>query len=167
MKRVAVGIMLHPEEGSQEVLLVERHPDLKFFGGYMAFPGGTLEDQDERVPTEYLRNVDDDDEYRSFVAAAAREIFEEAGIWMAKGSRPVGRSELERYRRRLLDGEVSFSAILSETGHSKQSGPSLPSTAEPASRASAPRAVRRPPTGPSRALHAPPDPQSRCRLKED
>jgi glyoxylase-like metal-dependent hydrolase (beta-lactamase superfamily II)/8-oxo-dGTP pyrophosphatase MutT (NUDIX family) len=117
MKRVAVSVMLHPHDGSQEVLLVERHPDLKFFGGYMAFPGGTLEDQDETVPAEYLRNVEDDNEYRTFVAAAAREIFEETGIWMAKGSRPLGRSELEQYRRRLLDREISFGAILNETGH--------------------------------------------------
>jgi ribonuclease/clavin/mitogillin len=117
--------MLHPEEGSDQVLLVERNPDLRFFGGYMAFPGGTLEGQDDNVPAENLRNVDDA-EYRSFVAAAAREIFEEAGIWLAKGAARLDQSRLERYRRRLLDGDVTFGTVLGETGHYVDGGDFVP-----------------------------------------
>jgi glyoxylase-like metal-dependent hydrolase (beta-lactamase superfamily II)/8-oxo-dGTP pyrophosphatase MutT (NUDIX family) len=115
MKRVAVSVMLHPEDGSDRVLLVDRNPALKFFGGYGAFPGGTLEPQDEEVLVENL-DVAGDGDFRFFVVAAAREIFEEAGVWLARGPRPVDRNQLDIYRQRLLRGELMFGEILRETG---------------------------------------------------
>ena len=44
--RVAVSILLARGRESKEVLLVDRNPELIFFGGYQAFPGGTLEPED-------------------------------------------------------------------------------------------------------------------------
>jgi glyoxylase-like metal-dependent hydrolase (beta-lactamase superfamily II)/8-oxo-dGTP pyrophosphatase MutT (NUDIX family) len=119
MKRIAVSVLLHPDDGSDRVLLVERNPKLKFFGGYHAFPGGTLDRQDQSVPVENLPAEGETaiDEYSSFVAAAARELFEETGVWLGRGTSKVERDELARLRRRLLTGEISLLDILEETGH--------------------------------------------------
>jgi glyoxylase-like metal-dependent hydrolase (beta-lactamase superfamily II)/8-oxo-dGTP pyrophosphatase MutT (NUDIX family) len=101
------------------VLLVERNPELKFFGGYHAFPGGTLDRQDQSVPVENLPAGGEaaTDEYSSFVAAAARELFEETGVWLARGPQVIDRGSLARFRRKLLEGETSFGEILAETRH--------------------------------------------------
>ncbi len=119
MKRIAVSVLLHPDDGSGRVLLVERNPELKFFGGYHAFPGGTLDAQDQEVPVENLPTMGEAaiDEFQSFVAAAARELFEETGVWLGRGTRTVDRDTLDRFRRRLLADEISFLEILKETGH--------------------------------------------------
>jgi glyoxylase-like metal-dependent hydrolase (beta-lactamase superfamily II)/8-oxo-dGTP pyrophosphatase MutT (NUDIX family) len=119
MKRIAVSVLLHPDNDSSRVLLVERNPELKFFGGYHAFPGGTLDRQDQIVPVENLpRNGGAAiGEYGSFVAAAARELFEETGVWLGKGTSTVDRSSLAHLRRRLLTGEISFLDVLEETKH--------------------------------------------------
>ncbi len=119
MKRIAVSVLLHPDDGSGRVLLVERNPALKFFGGYHAFPGGTLDPQDQEVPVENLPTEGETgiDEFQSFVAAAARELFEETGLWLGRGTRFVGRDSLDRFRRMLLAGEISFLEILKQTRH--------------------------------------------------
>ncbi len=42
-KRDAAALLLTRGEGAAvEVYLVERSPELRFFGGYLALPGGTL-----------------------------------------------------------------------------------------------------------------------------
>ncbi len=115
MKRVAVAILLSPTMDSDQVLLVERNSRLKFMGGYFAFPGGTLESQDQAVPVVNLPQSPGAS--AEFVAAAARELFEETGVWLARGSRPVVPSTLDRLRRRLLNQELTFAEILNETGH--------------------------------------------------
>jgi glyoxylase-like metal-dependent hydrolase (beta-lactamase superfamily II)/8-oxo-dGTP pyrophosphatase MutT (NUDIX family) len=121
MMRVAVSILLARGRESKEVLLVDRNPELVFFGGYQAFPGGTLEPEDATVPVENLpRSVENSGDgqggdFSSFVAAAARELFEETGVWLGRGSdRSPG--SLEENRRRMLAGEVSFLEILKEKG---------------------------------------------------
>ena len=130
VKRVAVSILLSPEADSDQVLLVRRSPRLQFFGGYLAFPGGTLETDDERVPVTLGEGIPQGGDFRRFVAAAVREIFEETGIWLGRDSRGRGERPLERGerpsergerpsesdRRRMLDGEVSFVDLLTERG---------------------------------------------------
>ena len=117
MKRLAVSILLRPRDESQEVLLVDRNPKLAFFGGYQAFPGGTLEPEDAKAPIKNLPDAGKGlgDDYPAFVAAAARELFEETGVWFGRGSDRSERS-LEEDRRRMLAGEVTFDQILRETG---------------------------------------------------
>jgi glyoxylase-like metal-dependent hydrolase (beta-lactamase superfamily II)/8-oxo-dGTP pyrophosphatase MutT (NUDIX family) len=116
MNRLAVSIVLEPNDGSNEVLLVDRNPKLAFLGGYQAFPGGTLEPEDALVPVESLGTGMGGD-YSTFVAAAARELFEETGVWLGRGSGAT-RDSLEERRRQMLAGEVSFHEILKERGQS-------------------------------------------------
>jgi glyoxylase-like metal-dependent hydrolase (beta-lactamase superfamily II)/8-oxo-dGTP pyrophosphatase MutT (NUDIX family) len=90
------------------VLLVERNPKLRFFGGYHAFPGGGVDEGDRSVSIEGLP----DPELSLFLAAGARELFEETGLWIGRGSSVPGDDE----RRRLIAGEVIFSELLERHG---------------------------------------------------
>lgn len=118
-KRIAVSVLLARHHPSQELLLVSRNPELKFFGGYLAFPGGTLEEQDEGVEVreipEYQGRPQTED-LPAFIAAAARELFEETGIWLGRGGSPPDEGRLAEARRLLLAGRLSFPRLLSGMG---------------------------------------------------
>ena len=75
--RIASAVALtRDNNGVLEILLGERNPKLRFFGGYWAFPGGVLDDEiDERGSSgEALR------------ACAVRELHEETGVSFAAGA---------------------------------------------------------------------------------
>ncbi len=113
--RQAVSILLTPDPGSTEVFLVERNPKLSFFGGYFAFPGGTLDKEDADLPIVNVEHVGKDQE--KYLVAAAREIFEETGILLTHGQEPISEEALKNYRRQLLDDKISFAKILHEHRH--------------------------------------------------
>ena len=109
-KRKAVTIILTRDPNSSEIYLVERNPNLKFFGGYYAFPGGTLDDKD--VDFE-IKNADlIPKESQPYLVAAARELFEETGIFIPKSEQTISQQLLKKYRRQLLANEIQFSEIL-------------------------------------------------------
>lgn len=107
MLRSAVSLAVSRRNRPSEILLVERSRKLRFFGGFHAFPGGAVDDEDKNVPVEGLS----DPSLAPILAAGARELFEETGLWIARGHSPAA-SELRQDRRRLLAGEVGFSKIL-------------------------------------------------------
>jgi glyoxylase-like metal-dependent hydrolase (beta-lactamase superfamily II)/8-oxo-dGTP pyrophosphatase MutT (NUDIX family) len=107
MLRSAVSLAVSRRNRPSEILLVERSRKLRFFGGFHAFPGGAVDDEDKNVPVEGLS----DPSLAPILAAGARELFEETGLWIARGHSPAA-SELREDRRRLLSGEVGFSEIL-------------------------------------------------------
>ena len=96
----------------EELVLVERNSKLRHFGGFLAFPGGTLDPEDEAVPVLGL----EDPEKARFIVAGARELFEETGIWLGKGGESPSHDELVRDRRQLLAEEISFKALLEKQG---------------------------------------------------
>ncbi len=65
-----------------EVFWVRRSTKLAFLGGYRAFPGGQRELSDDEVR---VANCDDPDRV-AMISCAAREIFEEVGVLLAKGA---------------------------------------------------------------------------------
>jgi len=71
--RLASSVILtRGNRDSPEVFLVQRSPHLRFMGGYFAFPGGTLLQEDYcagNYPEDY-----------AFLRCAVRELFEETGI---------------------------------------------------------------------------------------
>ncbi len=121
MTRIAVSILLSRNESWDEVLLIDRNPKLSFFGGYQAFPGGTLEPEDAKVPVDNLDKLSQErgeslgKDFPSFVVAAARELFEETGVWLGRGVDESGRS-LDEDRRLMLADELSFVQILKQRG---------------------------------------------------
>lgn len=108
--RKAVSIALTPNRSSSDVFLVERNPKLRFFGGYFAFPGGTIDESDSDVE---LLNADHvPEESRPFIVAAAREVFEETGIFLARGAKSIPKAMQRLYRKDLLAEELAFNDLL-------------------------------------------------------
>jgi 8-oxo-dGTP pyrophosphatase MutT (NUDIX family) len=72
----ATSILLREAVGGPQVLLVQRHPQLKFMGGMWAFPGGRVEASDGPAA----------DPEHAFRAAAIRETLEECALQLPAGS---------------------------------------------------------------------------------
>jgi glyoxylase-like metal-dependent hydrolase (beta-lactamase superfamily II)/8-oxo-dGTP pyrophosphatase MutT (NUDIX family) len=71
-RRTAAALLITRGDGAERtVFLVERSPELRFFGGYWALPGGTLGDEDRLGAS---------DEAAALQACAHRELFEETGL---------------------------------------------------------------------------------------
>ena len=104
-----------------EVFLVRRSDSIAFLGGAHVFPGGRVD------PSDHIHDVDGTAEsIRSAIArmadvpaavaiahhvAAVRELFEEAGVLLA---RPLTAAAVERLtadRRDLLEGRITFADI--------------------------------------------------------
>lgn len=83
-KDAAAIILLRPntDPNNPEVFLVKRSTKLAFLGGYHAFPGGQRETSDGEVTVANC----EDPERAAMISCAAREIFEEVGVLLARGS---------------------------------------------------------------------------------
>lgn len=105
MRRTAAALLLTRGEGAAlEVFLVERSPELKFFGGYHALPGGVL------APVDGDAAADAD---AAMQACALRELFEETGLLRHNLRGMAGSNqELRRVRQAMLgkDGEAAAAA---------------------------------------------------------
>ena len=78
-----------------EVLMIRRHEKASFVPNAWVFPGGAVDAEDERGSTlETMR------------AAAARELFEEAGIWLGDPLRDAAAK-----RRALLDSQATLASL--------------------------------------------------------
>ena len=113
--RKAVSVVLCKSSDSSQVYLVERNPRLRFFGGYFAFPGGTLDDDDPSIPATNVSALSD--ERVPYILAAAREVFEETGILLTCGDNAIQPERRREYRDALLTGQISFRDILLQAGH--------------------------------------------------
>jgi endoribonuclease LACTB2 len=105
----AASVLLSRGPGSRELFAVLRSRQLKFFGGFWAFPGG-------KVTTLEAESLDHLDARRQ---AACRELFEETGVLIARradGSFPTISAQLSECRRRLIAEQLSFSHFMSEQG---------------------------------------------------
>src|SRR6185295_16745689 len=116
-----------------EVFLIRRARDMRFLGGYYAFPGGKVDLADRGhdalararglSPDAAARAIGDPADEVPALAywhAAVREVFEETGMLLARDAegRPVAAGapdiapRLETHRRALVLGERSFTAML-------------------------------------------------------
>ena len=105
-----------------EVFLVRRSDSIAFMGGAHVFPGGRVDAADhfddidarsDGMAEAAARMPDVPAE--SAVAhhvAALRELFEEAGVLLARPLTATSTSQLERHRRDLLAGTVAFADII-------------------------------------------------------
>jgi len=105
----ASSIVLARGPRSPEVYLVCRSPQLRFMGGFHAFPGGKVNPEDhhiaQSIPGLTTRHV-----------AAIRELFEEVGVLLARhratGTFPTAVEQLPALRRELLADKLSFADLL-------------------------------------------------------
>ncbi len=83
-----------------EVFLVERNPQLRFMGGFHAFPGGTLDAGERDLDAGRA-----DESLRGFLRCAVRELFEETGIVLPALQESLPIEDRDHWRTRLLDRE--------------------------------------------------------------
>lgn len=116
----AATIMLLRDDPEFQVLMVRRHQQVDFASGALVFPGGKLHRADsDPAWVEHCAGWDQFDVVqRSLRIAAIREVFEEAGILMARypgsdlfeaASDPDVRASVER-------GEIAFIDVVRELG---------------------------------------------------
>jgi len=85
-----------------EVLMIRRHAKSTFIPDAWVFPGGVVEASDY--------DLGDGTELGTMRVAAARELFEESGIWLGA---PL--DDADAKRRALLAGEITFATLVSES----------------------------------------------------
>jgi len=85
-------------EAPLEVLMLRRGATASFVPNAWVFPGGAVDEDDERGSTLETMRV-----------TAARELFEETGLWL--GTPPANAATK---RRALLAGELTFASLLAE-----------------------------------------------------
>jgi glyoxylase-like metal-dependent hydrolase (beta-lactamase superfamily II)/8-oxo-dGTP pyrophosphatase MutT (NUDIX family) len=108
----AASVLLARGPNSSEVFVVRRALALRFFGGFLAFPGGRVAPSD--VPS--TGPVGPERSRQGRRTAAARELFEETGVLLARrgdGSFPTAGPHLETQRKELVDGRIDFAELLS------------------------------------------------------
>jgi len=88
-----------------EVLMIRRHDNASFVPSAWVFPGGVVEQLDREI----ARERGDGSLLGRMRVAAARELFEESGVWLGA---PIENAEGKR--RRLLAGNLSFRQLLDE-----------------------------------------------------
>lgn len=103
----AAVILLHGEPF--RVLLARRNDSLAFMGGHHVFPGGRVDREDAGGAVHGAASPED----AAAIFAAAREVFEEAGILCARGPLPAI-EDIRAARRALAAGERAFAAILQD-----------------------------------------------------
>ncbi|MFI7596886.1 NUDIX hydrolase [Actinoplanes sp. NPDC049681] len=119
----ATVVLLHPE--TLEVYVLKRATTM-VFGGVHAFPGGRVDpdDRPETIRQDWADKLGvPDDEARAVVGAAARELFEEAGVLLAgpveQPDRTVGDvagDEWEADRRAVAARELTMAELFARRG---------------------------------------------------
>ena len=96
MKVASSVIFVRPRDDTYEILLLRRNPNLSSFGGYYAFPGGIIEDQDTYehwldIAPDFVKKNDYFDFNKR--VSAVRESFEEVNFLMTSNSKDNLRDE--------------------------------------------------------------------------
>ena len=109
--RPAAAAILYRGSFPVEVLLARRNPKLRFMGGHHVFPGGSVDDAD--LPGFVAHCADAAAGRR--ILTAAREVFEETGLLLTRGTLP-DREAARAARRALHAGTHAFPDILRDFG---------------------------------------------------
>ena len=109
-KDAAAVILLRQQTSPKnpEVFLVKRSEKLAFLGGYHAFPGGQFDATDVEAPAENCP----DRETRAAISCAARELFEETRVLVARGGETLTTGQRDSLFDDLQSGRMSWPALL-------------------------------------------------------
>ena len=120
--RPASTVVLLRPANPFEVFLVRRSDSIAFMGGAHVFPGGRVDAADGATDLQALCDGTadaaarmDDVSAPTAVAhhvAALRELFEEAGVLLARPAAQMSSSDLEQRRRDLLASHVIFADVI-------------------------------------------------------
>ncbi|MBK8810072.1 MAG: MBL fold metallo-hydrolase [Acidobacteria bacterium] len=95
-----------------QVLWARRNPNLKFLGGFHAFPGGKTDPEDRAINVENC----DDAEMSAMLACAVREVFEEVGVLLVRGGEKLTKGQRFSLHDDLISGRSKFGEILADWG---------------------------------------------------
>jgi ribonuclease/clavin/mitogillin len=110
----AVILLRHDTDpNNPEVYWVKRNKKLVFLGGFYAFPGGKAEPTDIDATVE---NCVDDQERRAMISCAAREMFEETGVLLARGSETLTVGQRASLLDDLESGRMAWPELLHHYG---------------------------------------------------
>jgi glyoxylase-like metal-dependent hydrolase (beta-lactamase superfamily II)/8-oxo-dGTP pyrophosphatase MutT (NUDIX family) len=107
----AAVMLLRRTSTGPELLWVLRSRTLRFSAGFWAFPGGSADETDRRAPVEEASG-----EQAPLRAAAARELFEETGVLVARNADRARPEQLVALRHELLEGRATFAEVLLRLG---------------------------------------------------
>jgi 8-oxo-dGTP pyrophosphatase MutT (NUDIX family) len=115
----AATILLLRDDPTFEVLMVKRHHQIDFASGALVFPGGKSHagDHDPAWANHVIGWDDYDADQRGLRIAAIREVFEEAGILLAKrrdGAPMSGEACPMEVRQAVDKGETAFLDVVSD-----------------------------------------------------
>ncbi|HZG50849.1 MAG TPA: MBL fold metallo-hydrolase [Pyrinomonadaceae bacterium] len=110
----AAVILVRETEGGRvpEVYWARRGEQLAFLGGFHAFPGGQRDAEDAATPVENSP----DPETAAMIACAARELFEELGVLVARGADALTKGQLASVLDDLASRRMSFPQLLAHYG---------------------------------------------------
>lgn len=91
-----------------EVFLVRRSEKLAFLGGFHAFPGGQFDGTDAEAPVENCPDA----ETRVAISCAARELFEETQVLVARGGDALTRGQRASLLDDLQTARMSWPVLL-------------------------------------------------------
>lgn len=113
-KDAAAVILLRSDtdKNNPEVFWVKRSTRLRFLGGYRAFPGGQRETLDAEIT---VRNCDDQ-ERSAMISCAARELFEEVGVLLARGAETLTVGQRASLFDDLESGRSNWPQLLANFG---------------------------------------------------
>ena len=114
-KDAAAVILVRPntDPNNPEVFWVQRSPKLVFLGGFYAFPGGRAEPTDGEARVENSAN---DRERATMISCAAREMFEETGVLLARGADTLTVGQRTSLLDDLESGRMSWPQLLEHYG---------------------------------------------------
>lgn len=112
----AAAVILLPRDtdpNNPAVFWVKRSPKLVFLGGFYAFPGGQMEasDVDARVD-----NCAGNRERQAMISCAAREMFEETGVLLARRAETLTVGQRSSLLDDLESGRTSWPELLRHYG---------------------------------------------------
>ncbi|GIF53446.1 hypothetical protein DFJ67_2712 [Asanoa ferruginea] len=115
----ATVLLLRPTTPEGFEVYVIRRVAAMAFGGMYAFPGGGVDPSDSRADLgiDETRLATDPERAQAIVCAAAREVFEEAGVLLAGPTKDtvvgdVSGDDWEAARRALVARELGFAELL-------------------------------------------------------
>ncbi len=109
-KDAAAIILLRQDTdpANPEVYWVKRGDKLAFLGGFHAFPGGQIDATDAEVEVRNSPNP----ETATMISGAARELFEELGVLVARGGEALTKGQRVSLLDDLESGRMSWPALL-------------------------------------------------------
>lgn len=109
-KDAAAVILLRQDTdaANPEVFWVKRGDKLAFLGGFHAFPGGQIDASDGEVEVRNSPNP----ETAAMISGAARELFEELGVLVARGGEALTKGQRASLLDDLESGRMTWPALV-------------------------------------------------------